>query len=192
MTRGRQPGRKWENNKKKRLLGILLCLCMVLTRFPALAFAEGGEGETSVCTCETACAAGAMNAECPVCGGRGRGAGELRQIHGPEVISTENYHTLSFQVNGSSPIPTQYFVGVAGPLALKPADPTKDGAVRQAQEGLPAVKETIKRQTPCGIKVLQGVFAVSFAFFSRCGILLSRIPRGRNPPCMPRNAVRPF
>lgn len=56
---------------KKRLLGILLCLCMVLTLFPALAFAEGGEGETSVCTCETACAAGAMNAECPVCGAEG-------------------------------------------------------------------------------------------------------------------------
>ena len=71
MTRGRQPGRKWENNKKKRLLGILLCLCMVLTRFPALAFAEGGEGETSVCTCETACALDAMNADCPVCGAEG-------------------------------------------------------------------------------------------------------------------------
>ena len=71
MTRGRQPGRKWENNKKKRLLGILLCLCMVLTLFPALAFAEGGEGETSVCTCETACAAGAMNTKCPVCGAEG-------------------------------------------------------------------------------------------------------------------------
>ena len=44
---------------------------MVLTFFPALAFAEGGEGETPVCTCETACALDAMNADCPVCGAEG-------------------------------------------------------------------------------------------------------------------------
>ena len=56
---------------KKRLLGILLCLCMVLTLFPALAFAEGGEGETPVCSCETACTAEAMRTECPVCGAEG-------------------------------------------------------------------------------------------------------------------------
>lgn len=78
MTRGRRPGRKRENNMKKRLLGILLCLCMVLTLFPALAFAEGGEEETSVCTCETACALGAMNAECPVCGAEGAAPSETR------------------------------------------------------------------------------------------------------------------
>ena len=58
-----------EKMMKKRILGILLCLCMVLTIFPALAFAEGDGEENPVCTCETACALGAMNADCPVCGG---------------------------------------------------------------------------------------------------------------------------
>ena len=53
---------------KKRLLSILLMCCMVLTLLPTTAFAEGGTEESSACTCETTCTAGAMNAECPVCG----------------------------------------------------------------------------------------------------------------------------
>ena len=60
-----------EKMMKKRILGILLCLCMVLTIFPALAFAEGDGEESPVCTCETACALAAMTADCPVCGAEG-------------------------------------------------------------------------------------------------------------------------
>ena len=53
---------------KKRLLSILLLCCMALTLLPTTAFAEGG---TEVCTCETACTAESMNADCPVCGAEG-------------------------------------------------------------------------------------------------------------------------
>ena len=53
---------------KKRLFSILLALCMVLCLVPTTAFAESETEETPICTCETACAAEAMNAECCVCG----------------------------------------------------------------------------------------------------------------------------
>ena len=53
---------------KKRLFSILLALCMVLYLVPTTAFAESETEETPVCTCETACTAEAMNAECSVCG----------------------------------------------------------------------------------------------------------------------------
>ena len=56
---------------KKRLFSILLALCMVLCLVPTTAFAESETEETPVCTCETACAAEAMNAECSVCGAEG-------------------------------------------------------------------------------------------------------------------------
>ncbi len=56
---------------KKRLFSILLALCMVLCLVPTTAFAENETEETPVCTCETACAAEAMNAECSVCGAEG-------------------------------------------------------------------------------------------------------------------------
>ena len=56
---------------KKRLFSILLALCMVLCLVPTTAFAESETEETPVCTCETACAAEAMNTECPVCGAVG-------------------------------------------------------------------------------------------------------------------------
>ena len=56
---------------KKRLLSILLMCCMVLTLLPTTVFAEGGTEESSACTCETACTAENMNADCPVCGVEG-------------------------------------------------------------------------------------------------------------------------
>ena len=56
---------------RKRLFSILLALCMVLCLVPTTAFAEGETEETTVCTCETACTAEAINAECPVCGTEG-------------------------------------------------------------------------------------------------------------------------
>ncbi len=59
---------------KKQLLSILLLCCMVLTLLPTTAFAEGGTEEPLVCTCETACTAESMNADCPVCGVEGASA----------------------------------------------------------------------------------------------------------------------
>ena len=56
---------------KKRIFSILLALCMVLCLVPNTAFAEGEAEESPVCTCETACAVEAMNAECSVCGAEG-------------------------------------------------------------------------------------------------------------------------
>ena len=56
---------------KKRLFSILLALCMVLCLVPTTAFAESETEEPLVCSCETACTAEAMNADCPICGAEG-------------------------------------------------------------------------------------------------------------------------
>ena len=57
---------------RKRLFSSLLALCMALCLVPTTAFAEGNtEEKPPECTCETACTAEAMNAECPVCGTEG-------------------------------------------------------------------------------------------------------------------------
>lgn len=56
---------------KKRLFSILLALCMVLYLVPTTAFAEDSAEEPPVCSCETACTAEAMNADCPICGVEG-------------------------------------------------------------------------------------------------------------------------
>ena len=56
---------------KKRLFSILLALCMVLCLVPTTAFAGSKTEEPPVCSCETACTAEAMNADCPICGAEG-------------------------------------------------------------------------------------------------------------------------
>ena len=57
---------------KRRLLSILLLICMTLTLFPVLAFAEGEDMEEApVCVCTEACAEGAVNYTCSVCGAEG-------------------------------------------------------------------------------------------------------------------------
>ena len=57
---------------KKRFLGVLLSLSMVLMVFPALAYADSEKpSEESICICETACEADDMNTDCPVCGAEG-------------------------------------------------------------------------------------------------------------------------
>ena len=47
---------------------------MVLTLLPTVAFAAGSEEELPICTCETACTAESLNADCPVCGAEGASA----------------------------------------------------------------------------------------------------------------------
>ena len=59
---------------KRKILSILLALCLALTLLPTAAFAEGSEEELPVCTCETACAVESLNADCPVCGAEGASA----------------------------------------------------------------------------------------------------------------------
>ena len=56
---------------KKRILSILLCCMMLVGLLPTAAFAEGSAEEPPVCSCETACTAEAMNADCPICGVEG-------------------------------------------------------------------------------------------------------------------------
>ena len=56
---------------KKRILSILLCCVMLVGLLPTAAFAEGSAEEPPVCSCETACTAEAMNADCPICGVEG-------------------------------------------------------------------------------------------------------------------------
>lgn len=56
---------------KKRIFSILTALCLCLSMLPTAAFAEGSAEEPPVCTCETACTAESMNAECSVCGAEG-------------------------------------------------------------------------------------------------------------------------
>ena len=56
---------------KKRILSILLCCVMLVGLLPTAAFAEGSAEEPPVCSCEIACTAEAMNADCPICGVEG-------------------------------------------------------------------------------------------------------------------------
>lgn len=56
---------------KRRLLSILLLICMTLTLFPVSALAEEGETEAPVCVCTEACTEEAVNYDCPVCGAEG-------------------------------------------------------------------------------------------------------------------------
>ena len=56
---------------KKRIVSTLLALCMLLCLMPTAAFAEGSTETPPECSCETACTAESMNAECPVCGAEG-------------------------------------------------------------------------------------------------------------------------
>ena len=59
---------------KKRILSILLCCVMLVGLLPTAAFAEGSAEEPPVCSCETACTAEAMNADCLICGVEGASA----------------------------------------------------------------------------------------------------------------------
>ena len=61
---------KRRKHYEKRFLSLAMALCMVLSLLPAAAFADEN-AETPVCTCEEACTAEEMDAECPVCGAEG-------------------------------------------------------------------------------------------------------------------------
>ena len=65
---------------KKRLLSILLLICMTLTLFPVSALAEEGETEAPVCVCTEACTEEAVNYDCPVCGAEGAQACACEEV----------------------------------------------------------------------------------------------------------------
>ena len=56
---------------KRRLLSILLLICMTLTLFPVPAFAEEDTEEAPVSVCNEACTEGDVNYACPVCSAEG-------------------------------------------------------------------------------------------------------------------------
>ena len=75
---------------KKRLISILLTVCMMLFLVPNTAFAEGEAEESPVCTCETACTVESMNVACPVCGAEGASYEECRKCTSTEQNSQES------------------------------------------------------------------------------------------------------
>lgn len=52
---------------KKRILAVLLMLCMVITIMPVQALAAGDGEPLQQCVCTERCDAAAPNLECPVC-----------------------------------------------------------------------------------------------------------------------------
>ena len=65
---------------KRRLLSILLLICMTLPLFPVSAFAEEGETEAPMCVCTEACTEEAVNHDCPVCGAEGAQACACEEV----------------------------------------------------------------------------------------------------------------
>lgn len=56
---------------RKRMLSILLSLCMLFSLAPASVFAQGELEETVECICETECSEESKNVDCPVCSKEG-------------------------------------------------------------------------------------------------------------------------
>ena len=54
-------------NQKKRILSAVLCLVFAFSLFAGAADTTAPEDDTTVCTCTSKCAEGAVNQECPVC-----------------------------------------------------------------------------------------------------------------------------
>lgn len=56
---------------RKRMLSILLSLCMLFSLAPASVFAQDELEETDECVCETQCSEESINNDCPVCSNEG-------------------------------------------------------------------------------------------------------------------------
>ena len=56
---------------RKRMLSILLSLCMLFSLAPASVFAQDELEKTDECICETKCSEESINNDCPVCGKEG-------------------------------------------------------------------------------------------------------------------------
>lgn len=73
---------------KKRLLSLLLTLCMLWTLLPSAAFAEDG-GLAPACQCTAACTPDALNPDCPVCGAPGARPEDCAQAASPAQLAAE-------------------------------------------------------------------------------------------------------
>ena len=69
---------------RKRMLSILLSLCMLFSLAPASVFAQDELEETDECICETQCIEESINNDCPVCSKEGATLEDCR-VHVPVI-----------------------------------------------------------------------------------------------------------
>ena len=69
---------------RKRMLSILLSLCMLFSLAPASVFAQDELEETDECVCETKCNEESINNDCPVCSKEGANLEDCR-VHVPVI-----------------------------------------------------------------------------------------------------------
>lgn len=81
---------------RKRMLSILLSLCMLFSLAPASVFAQDELEETVECICETQCSEESINNDCPVCSKEGATLEDCR-VHVPVI--EESNETVVNQVN---------------------------------------------------------------------------------------------
>ena len=63
---------------RKRMLSILLSLCMLFSLAPASVFAQDELEETDECICKTQCSDESINNDCPVCSKEGANLEDCR------------------------------------------------------------------------------------------------------------------
>ncbi len=87
---------------KKRLLGLLICLSMVLFIFPQIVLAENTQdsGTEAECACKTKCTEDRVNIACPICGGRGANLELCKGTRNDEAIEQKNILTVSSYSDG--------------------------------------------------------------------------------------------
>ena len=83
---------------RKRMLSILLSLCMLFSLAPASVFAQDDLEETDECICETQCSEESINNDCPVCSKEGANLEDCRMY----VPVIEEVNTLEENNNEES------------------------------------------------------------------------------------------
>lgn len=81
---------------RKRMLSILLSLCMLFSLAPASVFAQDELEETVECICETECSDESKNVDCPVCSKEGANLEDCRMY---VPVIEESNETVVNQVN---------------------------------------------------------------------------------------------
>lgn len=81
---------------RKRMLSILLSLCMLFSLAPASVFAQDESEETDECVCETQCSEESINNDCPVCSKEGSTLEDCRMY---VPVIEESNKTVVNQVN---------------------------------------------------------------------------------------------
>ena len=81
---------------RKRMLSILLSLCMLFSLAPASVFAQDDLEEIDECVCETQCTNESINSDCPVCSKEGASPNDCRMY---VPVIEESNETVVNQVN---------------------------------------------------------------------------------------------